>query len=72
MTAKVKTKKEIYEEILSYAKKKGRISYDEINRMLPPLYSDPDTVDELIMLLVDSGVEVYEEAIGIRRRKKKK
>ncbi len=69
----VRTKREVFQEIIELAKKKGRISYQEINELLPPIYSEGELVDELIMALVDEGVDVYDqEEIPQKKKKKKK
>ncbi len=69
----VRTKREVFQEIIELAKKKGRISYQEINKLLPPIYSEGELVDELIMALVDEGVDVYDqEEIPQKKKKKKK
>ncbi len=69
---KVRTKREIFEEILQIAKKKGRISFQEINKLLPPIYSEGELVDELILALVDEGIDVYDEEEELSKKKKKK
>ncbi len=69
----VKSKKELFEEIIKRAKKVGKISYGEINKALPPHYSEADIVDELVVALLEAGVKVYDEALeGKKKRGKSK
>ncbi|MCL5024667.1 MAG: sigma-70 family RNA polymerase sigma factor [Nitrospirae bacterium] len=58
-------KKELYEELIELGKKRGSLTYDEINDVLPPEFSTPDEVEELLELLDDIGIDVvlqHEEA----------
>jgi RNA polymerase primary sigma factor len=68
---KVKSKKEIFEEIIEKAKKVGQISYAEINKALPPHYSEAEIVEELVEALIEAGVKVYDEALEGKKKKKK-
>jgi len=71
--SQVKSKKELFEEIIEKAKKAGKISYGEINKALPPHYSEAEIVDELVVALLEAGVKVYDEALeGKKKRGKPK
>lgn len=56
--------RDIFEEIIDIGKRRGVITYDEINEALPSEYFTPDELEDLIDLLQDVGVKVvdYEEA----------
>ncbi len=70
---KVRTKREVFQEVVEYARKRGnRISYQEINKLVPPIYAHGDALDELIMLLVDHGIDVYEEEQVPRKKKRRR
>ena len=55
--------KDIFEEIIDMGKRRGVLTYDEINEALPSEYFSPDEIEELMDLLQDMGVKVvdYEE-----------
>lgn len=59
--------KDIFEEIIERSKRRGIITYDEINDALPSEYFSPDELEDLMDLLHDMGVKVvdYEGAPGI-------
>ncbi len=50
--------KDIFEEIIDMGKRRGKLTYDEINNALPSEYFSPDELEELMDLLHDMGVEV--------------
>jgi len=50
--------KDIFEEIIDMGKRRGKLTYDEINNALPSEYFSPDELEELMDLLYDMGVEV--------------
>ncbi|MDX9715735.1 MAG: sigma-70 family RNA polymerase sigma factor [Dissulfurispiraceae bacterium] len=56
--------RDIFEEIISLGKKRGVITYDEINEALPSEYFSPDELEDLMDVLNDMGVKVvdYEES----------
>lgn len=60
--------KDIFEEIIERSKRRGVITYDEINDALPSEYFSPDEIEDLMDLLHDMGVKVvdYETAPVIR------
>jgi RNA polymerase primary sigma factor len=55
--------KDIFEEIIDMGKRRGVLTYDEINEALPSEFFSPDEIEELMDLLQDMGVKVvdYEE-----------
>jgi RNA polymerase primary sigma factor len=56
-------KDDIFEEIIDMGKRRGKLTYDEINDAAPPEYFSPEELEELMDLLHDIGIEVvdYEE-----------
>jgi RNA polymerase primary sigma factor len=55
--------RDIFEEIIHLGKRRGVLTYDEINDALPSEYFSPDELQELMDLLNDMGVKVVEEHI---------
>jgi RNA polymerase primary sigma factor len=55
--------RDIFEEIIHLGKRRGVLTYDEINDALPSEYFSPDELEELMDLLNDMGVKVVEEHI---------
>ncbi len=53
--------KDIIEEIIDMGKKRGKLTYEDINDALPSEYFSPDDLEELIDLLHDMGVEVVDD-----------
>jgi len=53
--------KDILEEIIELGKRRGRLTYTEINDALPSEYSSPEELEELMDLLHEIGVEVTDE-----------
>ncbi len=51
-------KNELFEEIIEMGKKRGSLTYDEINEAMSPEYFSPEEMEELLDLLEDSGIEV--------------
>jgi len=52
--------KDIFDEILEVGKKRGIITYDEINDALPAEFFSPDEIEDLMDLLQDMGVRVVD------------
>ncbi|WP_420266593.1 sigma-70 family RNA polymerase sigma factor [Candidatus Magnetominusculus dajiuhuensis] len=52
--------KDIFEEIISIGKKRGSLTYDEINDALPSEFFSPDEIEDLMDLLQDMGVKVVD------------
>lgn len=57
--------RDIFEEIIDIGKRRGVLTYDEINDALPSEFFSPDEIEDLMDLLQDMGVKVvdYEEAV---------
>ena len=53
--------KDIFEEIVNIGKRRGVITYDEINEALPSEYFSPDELEDLMDVLNDMGVKVVDE-----------
>ncbi len=51
-------KNELFEEIVEMGKKRGNLTYEEINEVLSPEFFPPEDIEELLDLLEDSGIEV--------------
>ena len=49
------------EQLITTGKKKGYISYDEIDDLLPQNYSDGREIDDILSTLEKAGVEILEE-----------
>ena len=58
--------KDIFEEIVNLGKRRGVITYDEINEALPSEFFSPDEIEDLMDVLNDMGVKVvdYEEGVS--------
>ena len=58
--------RDIFEEIIDMGKRRGVLTYDEINDALPSEFFSPDEIEDLMDLLQDMGVKVvdYEEAVS--------
>src|SRR5208337_4258274 len=56
---------DIFEEIINIGKRRGILTYDEINEALPSEFFSPDELEDLMDVLSDMGVKVvdYEEGI---------
>src|SRR5208283_4548735 len=57
--------RDLFEEIINLGKRRGVLTYDEINEALPSEFFSPDELEDLMDVLSDMGVKVvdYEEAI---------
>jgi len=55
--------KDVFDEIIDVGKRRGVLTYDEINEALPSEFFTPDEIEDLMDLLHDMGVRVvdYEE-----------
>lgn len=56
--------RDIFEEILDVGKRRGVLTYDEINDALPSEYFSPDELEDLMDLLQDMGVKVVDQEDG--------
>jgi RNA polymerase primary sigma factor len=62
----IMNKKELFEEIVELGKKRGALTYDEINDALSAETFSPEELEELLDLLDDMGIEVSSrEDLGI-------
>jgi RNA polymerase primary sigma factor len=52
--------KDIFDEIIDVGKRRGVLTYDEINEALPSEFFTPDEIEDLMDLLQDMGVKVVE------------
>lgn len=52
--------RDIFDEIIELGKKRGVLTYDEINDALPSEFFTPDEIEELMDLLQDMGVRIVE------------
>lgn len=53
--------KDLFEEIVNLGKRRGVITYEEINEALPSEYFSPDELEDLMDVLNDMGVKVVDE-----------
>jgi RNA polymerase primary sigma factor len=54
-------KEDIFEEIIEMGKRRGKLTYDEINDAVPSEYFSTDELEELMDLLHDIGIEVVDD-----------
>jgi RNA polymerase primary sigma factor len=68
------TKKQVFAGIIKRAKarKSKKISYLEINKLLPTKFSNGSDVDELVMALIDQGIDVVDGSDRTKKRAKSK
>ncbi|MCL5063040.1 MAG: sigma-70 family RNA polymerase sigma factor [Nitrospiraceae bacterium] len=59
--------RDIFEEIVNLGKRRGVLTYDEINEALPSEFFSPDELEDLMDVLSDMGVKVvdYEEGVTL-------
>ncbi len=64
--------KDVFDEIIDIGKRRGVLTYDEINEALPAEFFTPDEIEDLMDLLQDMGVKVvdFEEAAPQEEREK--
>jgi RNA polymerase primary sigma factor len=53
--------KDLFEEIVNLGKRRGVLTYEEINEALPSEYFSPDELEDLMDILNDMGVKVVDE-----------
>jgi len=53
--------KDIFDEIIEVGKRRGVLTYDEINEALPSEFFTPDEIEDLMDLLNDMGVRIVDE-----------
>ncbi len=52
--------KDLFDEIIEVGKRRGVLTYDEINEALPSEFFTPDEIEELMDLLGDMGVKIVD------------
>ena len=52
--------KDIFDELIEVGKKRGQLTYDEINEALPSEFFTPDEIEDLMDLLSDMGVSIVD------------
>jgi len=52
--------KDVFDEIIDIGKRRGVLTYDEINEALPSEFFTPDEIEDLMDLLQDMGVKVVD------------
>jgi RNA polymerase primary sigma factor len=52
--------KDIFDELIEVGKKRGQLTYDEINEALPSEFFTPDEIEDLMDLLSDMGVNIVD------------
>ena len=53
-------KEDIFEDIIEIGKRRGKLTYDEINDAVPSEYFSPEEIEELMDRLHDMGIEVVD------------
>ncbi|HIJ60638.1 MAG TPA: sigma-70 family RNA polymerase sigma factor [Nitrospirae bacterium] len=56
--------KDIFEEIVTIGKRRGLITYDELNDALPSEFYSPDEIEDLMDVLSDMGVKIVDSEEG--------
>ena len=49
-------------ELINRGREQGYLTYDEVNDHLPDDISDPDQIEDIIQMINDMGIRVYEVA----------
>jgi len=57
--------KDVFDEIIEVGKRRGVLTYDEINEALPSEFFTPDEIEDLMDLLSDMGVRIVDEEQAI-------
>jgi RNA polymerase primary sigma factor len=52
--------KDLFDELIEVGKKRGVLTYDEINEALPSEFFTPDEIEELMDLLQDMGIKIID------------
>ncbi len=53
-------------ELISLGKKKGFLTYDDVNEALPPDAVQPDQIDDVLSTLDDEDIEVVDDATNLK------
>ncbi len=68
---KIKTKKEVIEEIVKKLDGQKKVTYETIVKMLPPYFSHSEMIDDIMVTLMENGIEIV-ESLDKKKKKKKK
>ena len=68
MTVTIDTLSGSLQELAQQGAKRGWISYEELNTVLPDAFVDPDRLDELLVLFRSEGIRMVDEIEVMRRR----
>ena len=62
MSSQVQKQQSRLKELIAKGKEQGYITYAEVNDHLPDEISDPDQIEDIIRMINDMGITVYETA----------
>jgi RNA polymerase primary sigma factor len=62
MTTQIEQQQSRLKELIAKGKEQGYITYAEVNDHLPDDISDPDQIEDIIRMINDMGITVYETA----------
>ena len=60
--AEVIAPKSSLKSLIAKGKEQGYLTYSEVNDHLPDTISDPDQVEDIIQMINDMGIKVFETA----------
>ena len=55
------SKKEVFEKLLAVARKKGEITYEELNKAIPASMGTPEVIEEALAMLEENEIDVSRE-----------
>ena len=62
MSTQIEQQQSRLKELIAKGKEQGFITYAEVNDHLPDDISDPDQIEDIIRMINDMGITVYETA----------
>ena len=62
MATETKQQKSRLKDLIGKGKEQGYLTYAEVNDHLPADISDPDQIEDIIRMIEDMGIKVYESA----------
>ena len=62
MSTEIEQQQSRLKELIAKGKEQGFITYAEVNDHLPDDISDPDQIEDIIRMINDMGITVYETA----------
>ena len=62
MSTQIEQQQSRLKELIAKGKEQGYITYAEVNDHLPDDISDPDQIEDIIRMINDMGITVYESA----------